>query len=908
MRSGRIYLWRFLVALLVVSVVAGTVLVVHYWVGSGPEPPPPYQGSPVPGNVSREAEQEPVEEPLPDEPPVEEAVAPSGEDPTITLEAKEFIHEIRSEDNGDLEAVITGEKFFVEGEKIYRIIAPLIVAHVRGESTEELKEVSVEEVRLTAKQAVYDETRGIIRLYDSVKAEGSDFDILTDNATYLPAKRSVSSADPVVLHRYRFDPQGKKVVAMKVTGRGLTVDLPLRKMIILKDPKTVLYNVSEDFMMSAAPLPTEREPYDIVITAGGTLTYEHPPRRATFQKDVVVLTTSGDKELHADRLDITLGQNHKTDRLELSDIEAEGSVTFRFQDQLAAGDRLVWQNLTQAGVLSGEPAVVTTQELRITGGELTLFRVNMRFEVRGPGKLVWSSPEPEEPEAGAAAPEPPAARKDREPVSPVPLFSTAPIEVLWQESMTYDEPDRTAAFNKGVIAIQESSKLLCDVLKIHFRADGEGVEQVVAAGQVRASQLVEGAERKVVCDRAVWEGQSGVVRLFAEEGGQVTVSSADQKLVSSQVSFDPERGAFECPAAGELVLSEVRGLEDEQTLEPITVRWQKSMRFQGDPERFADFSGDVEVYRPSEKVTAQVLRVEFNEDMEPLKITAKEKAVLEVRRKPEPETSEPGGAESAGSEEAAPPEDELALPSFDDEVAMWRLSSEIIVAEPPKKVLGTPAAGLLELLRPDRENDSIRWADSMTASLEELFAQFEGDVVADFSGSELQCKTLRVEFDETKELRRINADGDVGFGASGENPWRLSASTAEAIFAPGSILHQLIARKDVEVQDAERTIKCQLLKLSLECAEGSTRPALSGAVATTDVVISYRGESELQALCDRLDWDSKADTYTLIGKPAEVRRGGVRMRAKLIFLDRKSGDWSLPKGAEPEIIIEGEVP
>jgi len=221
------------------------------------------------------------------------------------------------------------------------------------------------------------------------------------------------------------------------------------------------------------------------------------------------------------------------------------------------------------------------------------------------------------------------------------------------------------------------------------------------------------------------------------------------------------------------------------------------------------------------------------------------------------------------------------------------------VAEPPKNLLLAPTPGQLEVLGPGQPGDSIRWAGQMRADFQQGTAQFERGVEARFSGSAVRCERLRLEFNEGQELRHVNAEGQVQLVSAGENAWRLSAAAAEAVFAPGSVLSQVIAKGGVEVEDARRSLQAQLLTLFFEAEPGKEQAVLSRARASGHVSVRYAGEGGLEASCEELLWDTATDRYRLSGRPARLRQGAISTGGDTIIIDRGSGKWTIPRGSRP---------
>jgi len=139
----------------------------------------------------------------------------------------------------------------------------------------------------------------------------------------------------------------------------------------------------------------------------------------------------------------------------------------------------------------------------------------------------------------------------------------------------------------------------------------------------------------------------------------------------------------------------------------------------------------------------------------------------------------------------------------------------------------------------------------------------------------------------------------VDFRSGGEQPWTLKAENAEAIFAPGSVLSQVIAKKQVRVRDGDRTINSQLLKLFFDKKGDAEESTISRAVANRDVTVHYAGETALDAAGDDLEWDARTDKYRLTGKPARIQKGSIAEEGPTFLIDRGTGRISMPPGETP---------
>ena len=159
---------------------------------------------------------------------------------------------------------------------------------------------------------------------------------------------------------------------------------------------------------------------------------------------------------------------------------------------------------------------------------------------------------------------------------------------------------------------------------------------------------------------------------------------------------------------------------------------------------------------------------------------------------------------------------------------------------------------------------------------------------------------LRLDLDEGRRFRHISAEGGVNFRISDEDGWQVTCESAEAFFAAGGVLKQVIGRGKVHVADQGRTLTCNRVQLFFETRDGSQRPYLARAVADHNVTLDFGTERRLRASGDRLQWDPDADTFVLTGDPhASLIRDDVHLTHERMILDRQSGELSLPRGKTP---------
>ncbi len=798
-------------------------------------------------------------------------------DENVRLTVKEFSRKVRGEDSGKTETSISGEKAVLRKDNLYRIFSPVIVSLAKELAEEGDVDVEMNNVRLTADHAIFDEDESRIELKNSVRATGDDFVITTESVTYEADEQKAHGSRPVRLERYRKTEDGEKEQTMVVTGTGLRGDLVVSSVQLQKDVKAVLMNVSQEFMASGSSEETaetgkEAGKRTIVIRSEGPMIYEDGARQVTFKKNVRL--TSEGKRLRAEKVVIQLVKKDKGG-MKVEGLTAHEKVKLSFENKEATGDTLVWKNVTQAGVLNGKPAQLDTPRFTVEGKELTFVRLDNRFQVKGAGKLVRK---PGEKQAREAAEDPEGMQ----------FSEGSPITVTWKEGMTYDSGAREASFRKNVLVQQEQTKIKCDSMDMLFDDSGNKVQKITSTGSVEITGGKGSKKRHARCHRAIWKGDERAVILKAKEGEQVEVKSAREKLYSSTVSYLPGSDRLECPVAGKIILLERE--EENKERSPMVVTWKSFMLYERSTGSQAVFQGDVHVEQTGRDLSARFLRVMFNAKQEPVQVIASGDARLQVEGAPEVgrETDKAGEKKEKG-----------------ENIENWHLTSDRIEGYLQEDRVKAAGPGKLFIKRTKSDGDWIKWKDRMRANFGKSYAEFYGKVRSSFGGAKLDSEKLRLDFNARRELRHLNAKGKVRFVSTGKQAWKMKAEFAEAIFAPGSVLSQIIARDNVVVRDKNRRLKSEFLILFFQEQSGGKGQgqSLKRALARRNVRVRYQGEDEgeekLRASCDRLDWDAESDKYRLKGDPAELEKGKMQMDGENIIVDRGSGHVSLPGGDTP---------
>ncbi len=820
-------------------------------------------------------------------PDLRNAGADNGE---IKLTVNNFNTEMQGEDNGS-HTVIKGSKAVVYENDIYRIELPEVILTVEQQPESEDEPTETLTVTLTAKHAELDKRNETIRMSEDVRAIGPDFELHSENLRYEAQTRFLLSNSKVQLLRYEVGEDEERRLSLKVSGHGLKAEMAMQKVTIGGKSTTTIYHVSDSFFASEDSENqkeegrTDENPQTVTIHADGALVYSHLLNRIDYSENVRVLTTA--RRLTADKLSVSVDWETETDNIEITRIDAEGGVSFEFDERVAKGTSLEWQNFTQIGKLKGNPATLTADELEVSGTEMVFYRLSNRLRVNGAGSLIWKT-------NGRRTEE---DRQDVAENASMPFLSSAdPLTVRWEGSMVYSETEgRNARFDRQVAVSQEDAHLECQTLEIVFHHDAGGLVSFDATKKVHYRQ----GERQLMAEHLSWKESGDEIMASGNSEEQwVIMAEPGRTLKSERIHFNPEKNTLRCPAKGTLTLTPNSDSDNRTDSSPIELSWSDNMEWDG--EKKAVFHGDVESAQPGRELKTDRLDIFFDEDMNPSRIVAVGNALL-VITDARPLSldrlrngNDAGSAAGTGGTEAGNAGDSAGSG------VRWELSAEHLEGLPGGEKLKSDSPGTLIMKQAGVEDDHIDWTDSMTIDIEGMSAVFDGNVQAGFSQATLNCGQLRVDLDENRQLQYLNATKGVNFVSPGEEGWQLSADNVLAVFGTEGRLDHLIARTGVEVVDSARRLASEQLRLFFAYNPADGTNDLQRAAARDNVMIWYEeGTQRLHARGEELLWSEAEDKYELKGTPASLSRDGVAITGEMIVIDRRSGQVSLPRGTTP---------
>jgi lipopolysaccharide export system protein LptA len=871
----------------VVALIAVAAVLVLYSVLEEPRPRPVRSDGEPPATEHDFTMSRPEDTPVASAPGSRPDPAPGGVESVVI---EEFSQTIQDPDRGVTVARIAGpQATHSQVTRIWQILEPVLTLDADPAGTPEGVDLQFRKVRVTAKTCVLDKDRGTAELSGGVTASGEDFHITTEHVVFRAADRSLSSDSHVYMRKDRTRGGPGAEAALTLQGNGARLDAGLSNLSILSGVEACLHDVSQDFLDGVVQQTEEEGPSDVTITSAGPMTYEHLARKITFSDDVVVVL--GGKRLECNQLQVTFGQDNQTGELEVTGIHATTRVSLSYADQTLEGDVLKWRNITQTGSLMGTPASVETPEFRLSGQQVSFYRLNSRFDCNGPGRLVRKAPE--EPASGEAAQV--GAQVWR--VTPFRVSGDTPVTISWRDSMSYDVVGRLAIFRGEVQVEQDSLVLTCDQIEAGFGETPGDVGRVLARGSVLLTDHVQGAGRTVACHELVWDAAGNEVELVALDGGNVTVDAGRQLLEAPRVVFDNTSGFLRCPAPGrlELLAKPTNGAAGPEEDLPVEVRWGEAMEFRQHPEAVATFTGAVVATADRESITADSLRVELGPDMAVEALLASGQVSVEIR------PQRPPSEHPHAPVEPAEPRDPFGIAGMGTS-DRWVLTCGELLARPSGQVMTCGTPGELAAFGESGEpSGAIRWQNEASIDWKELRADFRGQVQAEAPGGTVSSDAAVLTFSQDGRLRHIRCDGSVRFSGA-EGGRELKSQSAEAVFVGDSTLRQFIARGDVEITDSKHALCAQRVVLYLDEPGGAGEPVVTQAVAQESVWLWYQADERLEAGGDRAEWDGATDTYVLTGEPYayfQRQEGGKTIRVQ---------NWkiTLEAGARKVVLPPGE--
>ncbi|MDR4503672.1 MAG: LPS export ABC transporter periplasmic protein LptC [Candidatus Scalindua sp.] len=245
----------------------------------------------------------------------------------------------------------------------------------------------------------------------------------------------------------------------------------------------------------------------IIITWKGKMLFNQETNQAVFEKEVVVNKES--TKLYCDKLVITHDEEGTLKNL----VATHNVHLIEKQDDSrreAKGDKMIWTAQGNYTELYGTPlASVVDDEKDLSAPKILFSQNDKKMLAEGKGELIIKT----------------RTEKDED---------TGPVQIKWEDKMTYDGITKTAIFYGFVKATKGNEKLDCDKLDVFFY-DKDKIKKLVASDNVYiASPDLENSSG--VGSLLVWDFSINVAVLTGDPLAELRRSGV--RTFSKKVYFD----------------------------------------------------------------------------------------------------------------------------------------------------------------------------------------------------------------------------------------------------------------------------------------------------------------------------------------------------------------------------------
>lgn len=344
--------------------------------------------------------------------------------------------------------------------------------------------------------------------------------------------------------------------------------------------------------------------------------------------------------------------------------------------------------------------------------------------------------------------------------------------------LVFEHKKKLATFHDNVRISKGKSTVFADKLTVPFDSKLESMEQIIASGNVLASD----GEKNAKGETLTWDAKNETAIL---EDDPVAEFFDDKiSITAPRIMFSKAQGRMDVPVAGQLTTiinlksrKQDKGNEDKKTkiiftssdkntkYDTITINWKGRMSFEQSTNK-AIFEDDVIVTKEGTKLYCQRLDIRFDnkndslEEMEATKdvhMTEKRKgSIREARGDKLIWASTKNYIELYGNDTLATVNDgekKISAP-------------KIIFSESEQKMLAEGKGNLLAKTSSkkdgkDTEHLKINWHKEMIYNGRDKIANFYEKVNATKGNNKLDCDRLDVFFDNKDKIKKASASGNV---------------------------------------------------------------------------------------------------------------------------------------------------
>lgn len=351
-------------------------------------------------------------------------------------------------------------------------------------------------------------------------------------------------------------------------------------------------------------------------------------------------------------------------------------------------------------------------------------------------------------------------------VEPLPQQNT---HITSSGPFVFDKRTNTATFLSNARVTRGTLTLLADNLVLHLNPDNGKLTQLVATGNVVASDAPTVAKANTL----TWDTTSQILTLEgdgapkAEGLGLAELLEKNTSITSSKIILNQKENTIEIPSEGQLVTK--LDARDGHQSSSITnkIRWKGSMSFSKNKHE-ALFKKGVEVTKEDSKINCGILLVNFDTDNSSIKTLKASKAVHILETK--------GRLKREAKASQVILEGEGNLVEMAAEPYAWVQEGNKHITAPyimffdnGQKIIGEGPGNLS--IKPDKEDESagnieavdVTWLDRMVFDQAQQRAFFYGSVKTVRGEHKIESDQLDVFLNGADSFEKIIAKENVHF-------------------------------------------------------------------------------------------------------------------------------------------------
>ncbi len=343
--------------------------------------------------------------------------------------------------------------------------------------------------------------------------------------------------------------------------------------------------------------------------------------------------------------------------------------------------------------------------------------------------------------------------------------------------LVFEHENEIATFHENVRITRGKSTIFADKLSVPFDAKNDKLKQVVATGNILASDGAKNAKG----EKLTWNSDKEIAIL--EDDPVAEFFDDKVTITASRIEFSKALGRIEIPASGQLTtvvnLDSTRKNKNNgddktesifapsdkgKTVEKITINWNGKMTFQQNDNQ-AIFEDDVVVNKGKTTLSCERLLLTFSEGNENLEEMEATKDVHLIEGKEGPSREAHGDKFTWNSAS-----DYIEL--FGNPMASvtdgekYITAQKISFSENDQKVLAKGKGYLIAKSQIGEESNEsepfeINWNKEMIYNGSGFMANFYGMIKVTKKNQKLDCDRLDVFFDDQDKVKKATAIGNV---------------------------------------------------------------------------------------------------------------------------------------------------